>query len=238
MEPTNREALIEKYAYLVHTTCNMMTRGKPQARQREEGVKTSGFIGLIKAIDRFDDTRGVQFVSFAVGMIRSHILEQIREEDPLPRLTQDRRKRLARESARLIATLGRLPTSEELAEAMGLELDTFYKFRAKLAMSHAESLEKTLDREEEQLTLRDTVSDPAVDVAQQVMAKAAAGEVKSFMKYLPSRECLVLERYYWGHETLLEIARSLGISESRVHQIQQLALSRLRQMLVGSIVAS
>src|SRR5687768_4103245 len=121
-----RETLIDNYSYLVKITAGRIAGGVPPSLDREDLI-SAGVIGLIKAVDQFDASREVKFETYAIALIRGAILELLRGEDWAPRSVRDRIKQLERAYAEVESRLGRPGTDEEVAEALGVEVDQLHQ---------------------------------------------------------------------------------------------------------------
>jgi RNA polymerase sigma factor for flagellar operon FliA len=92
-----------------------------------QDLMSVAIIGLITSADRFDPTRGIQFKTFAEKRIRGTIMDELRSQDWLPRTLREKYKRLEMEFSKLEQKLRRNPTSEEIAEALGIGLNEYHQ---------------------------------------------------------------------------------------------------------------
>jgi RNA polymerase sigma factor for flagellar operon FliA len=231
-----RETLIDNYSYLVKITAGRIAGGVPPSLDREDLI-SAGVIGLIRAVDQFDSSRDVKFETYAIALIRGAILELLRGEDWAPRSVRDKIKLLERTYSSVETRLGRPGTDEEVAEALQTSVDGLHKMLSEVAQASVLSLDELLFSSEPDATLRvvDTVEDPVaagrasatVERRQQREALAVA------IRRLPEREHLVLSLYYYEGLTFKEIGKILQVSESRVFQLHQQAMMRLRGYLAA-----
>src|SRR5205823_8867424 len=112
--------------YLVKITAGRIASGAPRCLERDD-LFSAGTIGLIRAVDQFDPGRAVKFETYAIALIRGAILELLRGEDWAPRSARDRIKGLERAYAAVEQRLGRPGTDEEIAEELGVDLDSFHR---------------------------------------------------------------------------------------------------------------
>ncbi len=229
-----RETLISNYSYLVKITAGRIAGGVPPSLDREDLI-SAGVIGLIRAVDNFDASRQVKFETFAIALIRGAILELLRGEDWAPRSIRDKIKGLERAYAAVESRLGRPGTDDEIAEHLGLSVDLLHKMLSDVAQASVLSLDEMLFSSEPDATLRvvDTVEDTtqAGDTTQAVEKRERRQALTVAVKRLPEREHLVLSLYYYEGLTFKEIGKILKVSESRVFQLHQQAMMRLRGYL-------
>jgi RNA polymerase primary sigma factor len=207
-------------------------------KYQNQGVNLSdlineGNLGLIRAARRFDETKGIKFISYAVWWIRQAILQALAEQSRIVRVPLNRAgdmHRIGRRAAALIQELGREPTNEEIAEGMELSEEEVAKT---MAISHTHlSLDAPLSPGEEH-SLIDHIADndsPLPDEA--IFEKALIETVHQSLSVLKPREAKVLRMYFGldGDEpmTLEDIGGAMGVTRERVRQIKDRALAKLR----------
>jgi len=228
----DREAAIRQYAPLVKYVVGRLAIGLPAILDYED-ILSYGTIGLIEALDRFDDTKGVKFETYAISRIRGSIIDALRSLDRLPRSVRQKAKRLEIVTVELTAALGREPTEAELAEAMGM---TGTQYNQMLVDSSwvTVSLDGLLDRDDNSdgSTPTELPADPdQEDFTHRMEKRQTLDALTNAVKALPERELLIVSLYYKDEMTMKEIAQILDISESRVCQLHGRALSRLRARL-------
>lgn len=231
-DPKSRDALISHYAYLVKITAGRVVTNLPPNVERDDLI-SAGIIGLIKAIDQFDTKREVKFETYAIALIRGAILEMLREEDWVPRSVRERVKALERTYLDLEGRLGRPATDEEVAEAMGIEIDAFHALLADTGRASLLSLDDAVMSTDssEKIHLADVVHDDSANTSGEVESGAVKQSLAEGIDRLPERERLVIALYYYEGLTFKEIGRILEVSESRVYQLHTQAVLRLRGYL-------
>ena len=193
-----------------------------------------GNLGLIKAAQRFDETRGFKFISYAVWWIRQAILQAIADQSRIVRLPLNQVgviNKIKKETARLEQTLNRLPTTEEIANAMDMPV---YKVAEIMKMNnHPQSIDSPIAPNEETRFVDVFVHDNDDDTDTSLMHESLASEINDLLETLPDKEADVLKLFFGigtTHEhTLDEIGDKLDLSRERVRQIKERALKRLRQ---------
>jgi RNA polymerase primary sigma factor len=192
-----------------------------------------GNIGLMRAIRNFDYHRGFKFSTYATWWVRQAISRALADQSRtirLPAYLSDQVGRLRRVQNDLQQRLGRAPTSEELAEVMGIAPTRVSQMIDSLAQPM--SLEAPISEEEEG-ELGDVLEDVnALSPEEAAMDSMTNDEVRSQLNDLPSRERQVLELRFGlgGIEplTLAEVGQRLGITRERARQLEMQAIERLR----------
>ena len=194
-----------------------------------------GNLGLIRAAHKFDETKGIKFISYAVWWIRQAILQALAEQSRIVRVPLNRAgtlHRIGKRANALLQELGREPTVEEIAEGMDISEEEVAKT---LSISQAHlSLDAPLTPGEDNKLL-DYLPDnlnPTPD--EQTFEKALTEAIEDSLSSLKEREAKILRLYFGldGEEpmTLEQIGSLLGITRERVRQIKEKALSRLRHV--------
>jgi RNA polymerase primary sigma factor len=192
-----------------------------------------GNLGLIRAGQKFDETKGIKFISYAVWWIRQAILQALAEQSRIVRVPLNRAgalHKIGKRTSALLQELGREPTPEEIAEDLEISEE---EVERTLALSQAHlSLDAPLAPGEDSRLL-DYLPDqysPAPD--DETYERALAATIEEALSTLKEREAKILRLYFGldGQEpmTLEEIGSLLGITRERVRQIKERALGRLR----------
>lgn len=232
-KPALRERLILQYAPLVKYAVDRLAISLPAVLDAEDLV-SYGIIGLIDAIERFDLGRGVKFETFALPRIRGTVLDQLRALDWLPRSSRQRAKDIQRTITQLRDQFGRMPTDEEIAGHLGLDMDRYHQ-AVQEAATVTLSLDHVLSQDEEDspLSLADLVEDKeAANIGGRIERVELVRALARSIEELPERDRMVIALYYHEELTMKEISRVLEISESRVCQLHARAVLKLRASLV------
>ncbi len=209
-------------------------------KYQNQGVSLSdlineGNLGLIRAAHKFDETKGIKFISYAVWWIRQAILQALAEQSRIVRVPLNRAgtlHRIGKRSAALQQELGREPTVEEIAEGMDISREEVAKTLS-ISQSHL-SLDAPLTPGEDNKLL-DYLSDTQnAGPDQETFERALTDSIEEVLSTLKDREAKIL-RLYFGLEgqepmTLEEIGSMMGITRERVRQIKEKALARLRHV--------
>ncbi len=202
-----------------------------------------GNLGLIKAAQRFDETRGFKFISYAVWWIRQSILQALAEQSRIVRLPLNQvgsLNKIKKESSRLEQKFERPPSSDEIAEA--LEIPE-YKIDAALKIStRYVSMDAPLT-EDEDMKLIDIFVDvdaPVTDAG--LMRESLAREIQRSLSTLTEKERDVVNLYYgigMNHGlTLEEIGAKFDLTRERVRQIKEKAIRRLKHTSRSKLLKS
>jgi RNA polymerase sigma factor FliA len=235
--PESRDEAIQQYAPLVKYVVGRLAIGLPAILDYED-ILSYGTIGLIEALDRYDNSKGVKFETYAISRIRGAIIDALRSLDRLPRSVRQKAKRLEQVTADLTRSLGREPTDEEIAGAMEMTLAQYNKTLVDASWVTV-SLDGLLDRDESgEGSSTELPADPnQEDFTERMVKRQALESLAEAVNTLPERERLIVSLYYKDEVTMKEIAQILEVSESRVCQLHGRALSRLRTCLSGDIAA-
>ena len=165
--------------------------------------------------------------------MRGTILDELRSYDVLSRSMRDKYKRLARELRILEHALGRNPTSEEVAGALGMDLDEYYELLDDVHVFTFISLDDSCEDDDwNPLCLADVLCETdAKSPQQQVMMIQLTEALGQAIDALPEKERLAVTLYYSEDFNLREIGEALGLTESRISQLISQAMVRLRGRL-------
>ncbi|MCZ6868765.1 MAG: sigma-70 family RNA polymerase sigma factor [Gammaproteobacteria bacterium] len=209
-------------------------------KYQNQGVSLSdlineGNLGLIRAAHKFDETKGIKFISYAVWWIRQAILQALAEQSRIVRVPLNRAgtlHRIGKRSAALQQELGRDPTIDEIAEGMDIPRDEVAKTLA-ISQTHL-SLDAPLTPGEDNKLMDYLPDDQSPGPDDQTFEHALTGSIEEVLRTLKEREAKILRLYFGldGQEamTLEEIGGLLGITRERVRQIKEKALARLRHV--------
>ena len=187
-DPYAREQLIRQYAHLVKLTVARVVPYPPNGMEWED-LYSYGVMGLIRAVDMFDPTRNVKFETYAIALIRGAVLEALRSEDWVPRSARDKLRQLERVWVRLEASLGRPPTDEEAAEALGVSVYDYRQLLIDYARTNTVSLEACLVNgdDEENNSLLETLAD-AEDPYEELLEREQTQALTNAIVNLGERE--------------------------------------------------
>jgi len=220
---------LTQYAPLVKRIAHHMMAKLPASVEIDDVIQT-GMLGLLDAVNRYEESHGAQFETYAAQRIRGAILDGLRQADWLPRSFRRDLRRIENAITKLEQRLGRAPIENEVAaelemplaqyqtmlqEARGYQLISFEDF------NHADGSDY-LERhcESRQANPLDALLDRKL---REHLVKGIDG--------LPEREKTVMGLYYEEELNFREIGETLGVSESRVCQLHSQAIARLRSQI-------
>lgn len=194
---------------------------------------SEGNLGLIKAAQRFDETRGFKFISYAVWWIRQSILQALAEQSRVVRLPLNRVgaiNKVGRALEELEKKFGREPSMEEIADKM--ELSAFEVADVMKTSARHLSLDEPFKEEEGNSLLDVLESDRYAPPDDNLMQESLQVEIDKVLSTLKAREAEII-RLYFGLDgdrplTLEEIGEHFKLTRERVRQIKEKALRRLR----------
>ena len=231
-----RNTLIEMNLSLVRYAA---ARFRSRSNNEMEDIVQVGTIGLIKAIDRFELTRQVEFTSFAVPYIVGEIKRFFRDTSwavHVPRRLQEARVELAKATEELRSRLGRTPTTRELSELMCLTEEEVIEARKASNGYTSSSLDAALSSDagaEGETVLADVIGsdDPGLELVDDLSSLAP------LIAELDERERKIIHMRYVEERTQAEIGEELGISQMHVSRLISRMLRRLRAGLLDPAVA-
>ena len=208
------EIIVAFLPYAHHLAYCYKGRGEPV-----EDLYQAASVGLIKAVDRYEPTRGCSFVAFAKPTILGEIRRHFRDRTwpmHVPRSIQDRARRVARAQVDLRARSGCDPTVEVIARHLGLECGEVAEARHALNAYRPRSLDATSAAEDgQQLALKEIVGDLDPEYER---VETSAGCVQA-LRGLKPRDCKVLQLRFGGKLPQYEIAKRIGVSQVQVSRI-------------------
>ena len=228
----SEEELVMQELQQVYYIAARIRERLPQHVEMEDLV-SAGVIGLLEATRSFDGTKNVQFKTFAKFRIRGAILDSLRETDWGSRYMRRRAREIAEVTTRLEGRLGRHPVEAEVAREMEIEPEQLRRIVAQLdsLQMSGQQVSTSNDRSESF-----DVIEAAPDLSGlNPFELCLKGEVKAHLaeaiSRLSEREQLILSLYYREELTMKEISKVVGISLSRVSQIREETMSKLKTML-------
>ena len=221
-----RGRLVESHLPLVEYLARRFAgRGEPL-----DDLIQVGTIGLIKAVDRFDTERGVEFSTYATPTVVGEIKRHFRDKGwtvRVPRRLQELRASLSSATAQLTQDLGRSPTVAELASHLGVGEEEVLEGLESANAYAAVSLEATDDADGQ------SVLDTLGGVDEALEGVEYRESLKPLLDSLPERERRILVLRFFGNMTQSQIAAELGISQMHVSRLLARTLSQLRERLLS-----
>lgn len=197
-----------------------------------EDLVSIGVLGLIEAVDRFDPTLNVQFKTYAEHRIRGAILDSVCELDGVPAHKRAKAKRLRQAVSEAEQKLGHSPSSEEVAEELGVSLGEYHDWVNDTRGVSVGSLAAVREADESSLSIADTIADQDSIQPDCQMQQTEQDELlKRGLNALPLLERKVVDLYFSEGLCLREIASMLNLHITRISQIKTSATQRLRRFV-------
>ncbi|WP_041723102.1 FliA/WhiG family RNA polymerase sigma factor [Caldicellulosiruptor hydrothermalis] len=226
-DPKIKEQLIIKYMPLVKLVAGRMAIYFGGNVEYDDLV-SYGSIGLLDAIEKFDSQKGVKFETYAYTRIKGAIIDCVRSQDFLPRSIRQKAKEIEKAYIE-IEKEGKTPTDQEVAKRIGISVDELQKLQDRISSGMIISLDSFLEQNYESKIggLEDFVSQPEHFIENEELKTVLRQQIDNLME----NERMVIVLYYYEELSIKEIAKVLGVSESRVSQLHTRALLKLRSAL-------
>jgi len=233
-EQAARDQMVMEHLPLVKAMAVRIRENLPASVDLDDLVH-AGILGLFAAIENFDPDKRVPFPSFAKYRIRGAMLDSLRKLDWASRNLRRRQREAAAATCELTTTMNRVPTEAEVAEKLGMDIDSWHKMI--LDFRNAEVVSATMGSEAEshQLDFRckqETHPDSIYSHGELCSTLHVA------MEKMPTKYRTVLKLYYDQDMTMRDIAVMMNVHESRISQIHKRALKEMRLHLDASGVES
>lgn len=230
--PITRDDLLREYTPVVRRVAYRLAARLPHSVEIDDLVST-GSLGLVDAVDKFDPAKGSSFVSYATLRIRGAILDELRSLDWVPRSVRNRATEIEDAYIRLARRTGRPATDAEVAEELDMSLDDFHALADRVKPMRVVSFEDLLPITDD--GRRDVMGgvpdDGSPDPFDELLQARLRGRLEAALGQLQEKHRLVLSLYYFEDLNLKEIGRILGVTESRISQLHALAVLEMRSLL-------
>ena len=232
-DPAGRNEALKQYYPLVKYVVDKIANGLPKSIERGDLTNTA-LIGLFDAMEKYDESRGTKFETYAIWRIKGAVLDELRSLDWASRTTRRKAREIERTCQALDQKLGRAASEHEMADAMGLSLHEFMRLLEEVRGTVLLSLDQSLqvDDEHDLAGLADMIEDKSAEnTLSMIEEEESRHRLLDLVNNLTEQERLVVALYYYEEMTLKEIGEALRISESRVSQIHTKAILRLKGRL-------
>ena len=217
-----RNTLAEYYLPLVKIVCGRLAISLPPHLDRDD-LLSSGFFGLLDAIDRFDLSRNIKFETYAGVRIRGAMIDYLRSKDWIPVTMRQKIRNYEKTVYRLENELGRSATDKEIAAALEISLDELNVLVGQCNAATVIPLEEYLKTDNAEIVDANPANAMEFLELKDTLAKA--------IDKLAEKERTVISLYYYEELTLKEISLILHLSEARISQIHTKAVLKMRNYL-------
>ncbi|MDR2442770.1 MAG: FliA/WhiG family RNA polymerase sigma factor [Deltaproteobacteria bacterium] len=225
---------VEQYSPLIKYLADRLASRLPDHIVKDDLV-SAGVMGLIDAVDRFETERGIMFKTYAEFRIKGAMIDELRNQDWVPRTVRKKANDLERLWRRLEILLGRPPTDEESAEALDIDIASYHKLLDEVSsvnMLDLEAFRIETPNGREPTGIYEVLADENYRDALTLLGQE---EVRLLLvesiDSLPEKERLVVTLYYHEELTMKEIGQVMGYTESRISQIHTKSVIKLRGKL-------
>src|SRR4051812_22238527 len=217
------ELLVSEHLPLVHYAVSDMASKVPRHVSRDDLV-SAGMAGLAQAARSFDPDRGINFDRYASTRIRGALLDELRDRDWASRSVRSKARKVAGATDDLTAKLGRVPSSAEVAEHLGLEekaVDALNEDVHRAVVLNYDSMLTQGDAEDIMPSNHETPDHVLLD-------RERRAYLLDSIAALPERLRRVVIGYFFEERSMQDLAEELGVSESRISQMRAESLVLLR----------
>ena len=226
----DKNFLLTEHMPLVRKLAHHMKAKLPPSVEVDDLIQ-AGMIGLLDAINRYEDNHGAQFETYAVLRVRGAMLDELRNCDWLPRSMRQNMRKIEEAMNTLQQRLGHPPTESEVAKLLKMTLAEYQEMLSDGGGHQLVYYEDFHDAESGDSFLDRYYSDEAGDPLNSLLEGDFRQAVINAIEALPEREKLLMGLYYEQELNLKEIGAVMGVSESRVSQLHTQAVARLRAAL-------
>jgi RNA polymerase sigma factor for flagellar operon FliA len=225
----DKNTLLTAHMPLVKRLAHQMKAKLPPSVEVDDLIQ-AGMIGLLDAINRYEENHGAQFETYAVLRIRGAMLDELRSSDWMPRSTRQNMRKVEGAMQALTQQLGRPPTESEVAKSMKLSLEDYQDLLGDSG-GHQLVYYEDFHTEEGSDSFLDRYAVDDEDPLKGLLESDFRHAVIDAIDNLPPREKMLMGLYYEEELNLKEIGAVMGVSESRVSQLHTQAVARLRTYL-------
>ena len=223
----NLGLVVERYAPLVKRIAHHLLLRMPSSVQVDDLIQ-SGMIGLLEAARKYDVSKGASFETYAGIRIRGSMLDEVRKGDWAPRSVHRKSRKVAEAIKAIEARTGSDAKDKDIAAELEIDLNAYYAILQDASGSRLFSFDDVMEGDDSAI---ETAAGELPGPCDGLQRDSFKSHLALAIDNLPPREKLVLALYYDEELNLKEIGEVIGVSESRVSQINSQAAMRLRSRL-------
>lgn len=223
----NTDQMLKQHSVMVKRMAYQLKSKLPSCVEVDDLVQ-AGMIGLMDAIQRYEDTHGAQFETYASQRVRGAMLDELRGADWLPRGIRKNMRDIEVAVQQLEQKFGRPPTESEIAKHMNFSLEDYYDVLSDCQGHQLIYYEDFQDDDSSEHFLDRYVDDDSSDPVKSLLESDFREALIDSIDRLPEREKVLMGLYYEQELNLKEIGAIMNVSESRVCQLHSQAVARLR----------
>lgn len=223
--------IVKKYLPLVKYIASKIIIGKTKYVEFEDLV-SYGMLGLMDAINKFDESKGMKFSTYASIRIKGAMIDELRRNSPIPKRSMDKLNRYNEAVETLQNKLLREPTNLEIAKELELTTEEVAQVENYVNYISMVSLDSLLFSEDDDVALLNSIEDVNSPSPQKSLEEREMKEyLYKALEVLREKDKLILNLYYFEGLTLKQIGHVLEVSESRVCQLHSKAIMNLRNAI-------
>ena len=226
-----RERIIQEFLPTIKHMAFKFSRGFDDESEVDDLI-SSGILGLLEAMDKYDADKGAKLATFAYMRVRGAMLDALRKRDWFPRSVRTKSKKLEEVIRGLESKLGRYPTEEEVACELKIGLEEYLDMLKDVGNLSVLSIDEISEYSgmDKQGIISFIVDDGA-----NPERSAELSEIEQILSIeidrLPEKQKIVLSLYYYEDMNMKEIGQTMGITEARISQIHSQTILLLRSHL-------
>ncbi|NLK24368.1 MAG: FliA/WhiG family RNA polymerase sigma factor [Clostridiales bacterium] len=226
-----KEHIIEEYTPLVKYIASRVSLGKNKYMDYDDLV-SYGLIGLMDAITKYDESKGIKFSSYASIRIKGAIIDEIRRARPISKGAMDKLNKYNKAVEILQNKLFREPTNEEIAQQLNVTVADVAEIENYINYISIVSLDDIIFSNDDDMNVMGVIEDKQSPSPEQTFEnKEKISNLSDAISKLKEKDRIVLNLYYYERLTLKEIGKVLEVSESRVCQLHSRAIRNLREKM-------
>lgn len=226
---SGRDKMVEDNIHLVKIIAYQVAMNMPPHIDVNDLI-SAGTIGLLESLDRFDESKGVQFNTYASIRIRGAIMDELRSMDWMTRSMRDKSNQIEKAYGEVERKTGRPAETEDVAKYLEISTDDLYDMLSEVCALSVLNLEDIgMHRYEDGVNILDCIKDPeGKDPMMLVKLDQLKKKLAEVIEVMPEKEKLIISLYYYDELTLKEIGKVLDITESRVCQLHSQTMHRIK----------
>lgn len=226
-----KEEIVKKYIPLVKYIASRVIIGKSKYIEFEDLI-SYGMIGLMDALSKFDESKGMQFSTYASIRIRGSMIDEIRKNSPISKGAMDKLNRYNSAIETLQRKNLKEPSTKEIAEELKIDLSEVGEIESFINYISIISLEDLIFSEDDDMSLKGTIRDEkSPNPEKQLEEREQVEYLTKALAMLNEKDKTVLTLYYYESMTLKQIGNVLSVSESRVCQLHSRAILNVKKMM-------
>ncbi|MCR1933637.1 FliA/WhiG family RNA polymerase sigma factor [Clostridium tepidum] len=226
-----KEEIVKKYIPLVKYIASRVIIGKTKYIEYEDLV-SYGMIGLMDALNKFDESKGMKFSTYASIRIKGSMIDELRRNSPISKGAMDKLNKYNEAVEKLQKKLNKEPNLIQIADELNISLKEVSEIENYINYISVISLEDLIFSSEDEVPLIGTIKDDKSPSPEKyVEEEEQLDYLAKAIELLNEKDRLVITLYYYEELTLKEIGKILNVSESRVCQLHSRAIVHLKKAM-------